>query len=84
MHFAAALGNREINPAYEMFAEGFTHKLGQDDVSIAAMVQRRFIAILQCAAVAIGVPVLFAEKKLHVQRSVHQRAVQYGSLEGRA
>jgi hypothetical protein len=32
------------------------------------MVQRRYIGILQCAAVAIGVPALFAEKKLHAFR----------------
>jgi hypothetical protein len=32
------------------------------------MVQRRYIAILQCAAVAIGVPALFADKKLHAFR----------------
>ena len=68
VHIAAALGNREIDPAYELFAEGFTHKPGQDYVSFATMVQRRYIAILQCAAVAIGVPALFAEKKLHAFR----------------
>ena len=28
-------------PTYELFAEGFTHKPGQDYVSFAAMVQRR-------------------------------------------
>jgi hypothetical protein len=37
------------------------------------MVQRRYIAIMQGAAVAIGVPALFAEKKLHAFR------VQLGS-----
>jgi hypothetical protein len=68
VHIAAALGNREIDPAYELFAEGFTHKPGQDYVSFATMVQRRYISILQCAAVAIGVPALFAEKKLHAFR----------------
>ena len=68
LHIAAALGNREIDPTYELFAEGFTKKPGQDYVSFATMVQRRYIAILQCAAVAIGVPALFAEKKLHAFR----------------
>ena len=68
VHIAAALGNREIDPAYELFAEGFTHKPGQSYVSFATMVQRRYIAILQCAGVAIGVPALFAEKKLHAFR----------------
>ena len=68
VHIAAALGSREIDPAYELFAEGFTKKPGQDYVSFATMVQRRYIAILQCAAVAIGVPALFAEKKLHAMR----------------
>jgi hypothetical protein len=29
-HIAAALGNREMNPAYELFAESFTHMPGQD------------------------------------------------------
>jgi hypothetical protein len=29
VHITAALGNREIDPAYELFAEGFTHKPGQ-------------------------------------------------------
>ncbi len=66
MHIAAALG--QVDPAYELFAEGFTHKPGQDYVSFATMVQRRCIAILQSAAVAIGVPALFAEKKLHAFR----------------
>jgi hypothetical protein len=37
-------------------------------VSFATMVQRRYISILQCAAVAIGLPALFAEKKLHAFR----------------
>ncbi len=46
VHIAAALGNREIDPAYELFAETFTHKPGQDYVSFATMVQRRYIAIL--------------------------------------
>jgi hypothetical protein len=59
---------REIDPAYELFAEGFTHKIGQDYVSFATMVQRRYIAILQYAAVAIGVPALFSGKKLHAFR----------------
>ncbi len=68
LHIAAALGHREMDPAYELFAEGFTHKPGQDYVSFATMVQRRYIAILQSAAVAIGVPALFAEKKLHAFR----------------
>ena len=58
----------ELDPAYELFAEGFSHKHGQDYVSFATMVQRRYIAILQCAGVAIGVPALFAEKKLHAFR----------------
>ncbi len=58
----------ELDPAYELFAEGFTHKPGQDYVSFATMVQRRYIAVLQSAAVAIGVPALFAEKKLHAFR----------------
>ncbi len=31
----------ELDPAYELFAEGFTHKLGQDYVTLATMVQRR-------------------------------------------
>ncbi len=66
VHIAAALG--EVDPAYEQFAEGFTHKPGQDYVSFATIVQRRYIAILECAAVAIGVPALFAEKKLHAFR----------------
>ena len=66
VHIAAALG--QADPAYELFAEGFTHKPGQDYVSFATMVQRRYIAILQCAAIAIGVPALFAEKKLHAFR----------------
>ncbi len=66
VHIAAALG--QVDPAYELFAEGFAHKPGQDYVSFATMVQRRFIAILQCAAVAIGVPALFADKKLHAFR----------------
>ncbi len=39
VHIAAALG--QINPAYELFAESFTHKPGQDYVSFATMVQRR-------------------------------------------
>ncbi len=68
VHIAAALGNREISPAYELFAEGFTHKPGQDYASFATMVLRRHIAILQCACFAIGVPALFAEKKLHAFR----------------
>jgi hypothetical protein len=55
-------------PAYELFAEGLTHKPGQGYVSFATMVQRRYIAIQQCAAVAIGVPALFSEKKLHAFR----------------
>jgi hypothetical protein len=66
VHIAAAVGQRD--PTYELFAEGFTHKAGQDYVSFATMVQRRYIAILQCAAFAIGVPGLFAEKKLHAFR----------------
>ncbi len=66
VHIAAALG--QVDPAYELFAEGFTHKPGQDYVSFATMVQRRYIAILQCACFAIGVPALFAEKKLHAFR----------------
>ncbi len=37
-------------------------------MSFATMVQRRYIAILQCATVAIVVPALFAEKKLHAFR----------------
>ncbi len=37
-------------------------------MSFATMVQRRYISILQCAAIAIGVPALFAEKKLHAFR----------------
>jgi hypothetical protein len=49
--------------------QGFTHKPGQDYVSFATMVQRRYIAILQCAAVAIGVPALCADKKLHAAAS---------------
>ena len=70
---AAALG-QHTDPTYELFAEGFTKKPGQDYVSFATMVQRRYIAILQCAAVAIGVPALFAEKKApHVPSPVHQR-----------
>ena len=69
VHLAAAVAERErTDPAYELFAEGFAHKPGQDYVSFATMVQRRYIAILQCAAVAIGVPALFAEKKLHAFR----------------
>ena len=56
----------------------FTKKPGQDYVSFATMVQRRYIAIMQGAAVAIGVPALFAEKK----SPVHKRAGQYGSLGG--
>ena len=32
------------------------------------MAQRRYVAVLQCAAVAIGVPAMFAEKKLHAFR----------------
>jgi hypothetical protein len=67
VHLSAAVGER-TNPTYEPFAEGFTHKPGQDYVSFATMVQRRYIAILQGAAVAIGVPMLFAEKKLHAFR----------------
>jgi hypothetical protein len=67
VHTAAAVGHH-TDPTYELFAEGFTHKPGQDYVSFATMVQRRYIAILQCAAVAIGVPALFAEKKLHAFR----------------
>ncbi len=68
MHIAAALGNREIDPAYELFAETFARKPGQDYVSFAAMVQRCYIAILQSAVVAIGVPALFTENKLHAFR----------------
>ncbi len=79
VHIAAALSVRlsrnqeeslemELDPAYELFAEGFTHKLGQEYVSFATMVQRRYIAILQCACFAIGVPALFSEKKLHAFR----------------
>ncbi len=68
VHIAAALGNREIDPAYELFAEGFTHKPGQDYVSFPTMVQRRYIAVLQSAVVAIAAPGLFAEKKLHAFR----------------
>ncbi len=60
--------DQKINLAYELFTEGFTHKLGQDYVSFTTMIQRRYIAILQCAAVAIGVPALFSEKKLHAFR----------------
>jgi hypothetical protein len=67
VHLAAAVGER-TDPAYELFAESFTHKPGQDYVSFATMVQRRYISILQCAAVAIGVPALFVEKKLHAFR----------------
>jgi hypothetical protein len=67
VHIAAAVG-QHTDPTYEIFAEGFTHKPGQDYVSFATMVQRRYISILQCAAVAIGVPALFAEKKLHAFR----------------
>jgi len=67
VHIAAAVGQR-TDPTYELVAEGFAHKPGQDYVSFATMVQRRYIAILQCAAVAIGVPALFAEKKLHAFR----------------
>jgi hypothetical protein len=66
VHIAAALG--QVDPAYELFAEGFTHKPGQDYVSFATRVQRRYIAVLQSAAVAIGVPALFADKKLHAFR----------------
>jgi hypothetical protein len=79
VHIAAALNvslsrnheegsEMELDPAYELFAESFTHKPGQDYVSFATMVQRRYITILQSAAVAIGVPALFAEKKLHAFR----------------
>ncbi len=64
VHIASALG-QHTDPTYELFAEGFTHKPGQNYVSFATMVQRRYIAILQCAAVAIGMPALFAEKNLH-------------------
>jgi hypothetical protein len=67
VHIAAAVGHH-TNPTYELFAVGFTHKPGQDYVSFATMVQRRYIAIVQCAAIAIGVPALFAEKKLHAFR----------------
>jgi hypothetical protein len=66
VHIAEALG--QVDPAYELFAEGFTHKPGQDYVSFATMVQRRYIAILQCACFAIGVSALFADKKLHAFR----------------
>jgi hypothetical protein len=55
VHIAAAVGHH-TDPTYELFADGFTHKPGQDYVSFATMVQRRYIAILQCATVAIGVP----------------------------
>ena len=67
VHIAAALGGR-ADPGFELFAEGFTHKHGQDYVSFATMIQRRYIAVLQCAAVAIGFPELFSEKKLHAFR----------------
>ena len=67
VHIAAALGDREMDPAYELFAEGFTHKPRQDYVSFATLLQRRYTAILQAAAFALGVP-LFAEKKLHAFR----------------
>ena len=51
-HIAAALNvslsrnheegsEMEVDPAYELFAEGFTHKPGQEYVSFATMVQRR-------------------------------------------
>ena len=59
IHLAAAVGER-TEPTYEPFSDGFTKKPGQDYVSFATMVQRRYIAIMQCAAVAIGVPALFA------------------------
>ncbi len=39
-----------------------SHKPGQDYVSFATMVQRCSIAVLQCAAGAIGVPELFAAR----------------------
>ena len=45
VHIASALG--QVDPPYELFAEGFTHKPGQDYVSFATnMVQRRYIALL--------------------------------------
>ena len=67
VHLAATVAERTA-PAYELFSEGFAHKPGQDYVSFATMVQRRYIAILQCACFAIGVPALFADKKLHAFR----------------
>jgi len=67
VHIAAAVG-QHTDPTYEHFAEGFTRKPGQDYVSFATMAQRRYVAVLQCAAVAIGVPAMFAEKKLHAFR----------------
>ena len=53
VHIAAAVGHH-TNPTYELFAVGFTHKPGQDYVSFATMVQRRYIAIVQCAAIAMS------------------------------
>ena len=67
VHIAAAVG-QHTDPTYEHFAEGFTRKPGQDYVSFATLAQRRYVAVLQCAAVAIGVPAMFAEKKLHAFR----------------
>jgi hypothetical protein len=55
-------------PGIRVVRRGLTHKPGQDYV-FATMVQRRYIAILQCAAVAIGVPALFADKKPHAFRA---------------
>ena len=51
-----------------IFAEGFTAKQGQDEVSFKAMIQRRFISTLTAVAIAIQQPTLFDEKKLHLFR----------------
>ncbi len=56
------------------------------------MVQRRYIAILQCAAVAIGVPALFAaeaEREAHIGwqstvQSRHYASLKHTALNARA
>jgi hypothetical protein len=70
VHISAALPRDQVvDPsAYELFGQGFAKKPHQDYVSFATMVQRRFIAILHCAALAIGAPGLFGAKKLHAIR----------------
>jgi hypothetical protein len=56
------------DPTLKLFSEGFQHKEGQDHAKFATMVQRRYKAVLLCAAFVIGDFALFSDKNLHAFR----------------